>query len=400
MYADRIKELKSSAIRDILKLTSRPGMISLAGGLPAPELFPLAAMQEAAARVLTLYGSQALQYSITEGLVPLREKIVRDLSGKGAACTIDNVIITQGSQQALELLSKLFLDKDRVVFTENPSYLGALQAFRLFEARITPVASDEEGIRADALLDALRTGRPAFLYLMPNFQNPTGVSLSLARRKEIVRIAHEHDLLVVEDDPYGELVFEGERMPSLYSLARGENVVYLSTFSKTIAPGLRVAFAVGSEEVIGKLTLAKQGTDLQTNTLGQYIVNEYLESGRHREHIDLIRKTYGSRRDCMLEAMKRFLPPTATWNRPRGGMFLWLSFAPAVDAKDLLLRCIERNVAFVPGQEFFPDGTGTNTARLNFSNAALENIEEGIRRIGAVLQEGPAAASGPSAMIL
>jgi 2-aminoadipate transaminase len=400
MYADRIKELKSSAIRDILKLTARPGMISLAGGLPAPELFPLEALQESTTRVLSHYGSQALQYSITEGIVPLRQKILSNLGPVSTALTLDNVIITQGSQQALELLSKLYLDKDRVVFTENPSYLGALQAFRLFQARVTAIPSDEEGIRTDALRDALKLEKPAFLYIMTNFQNPTGVSLSIARRHELLDIAREHSLLVVEDDPYGELVFEGERMPSLYSLARGENIVSLSTFSKTIAPGLRVAFAVGSEEIIGKLALVKQGTDLQTNTLGQYIVNDYLESGKHREHIDVIRRTYGSRRDCMLAAMKRFLPSPVTWNRPRGGMFLWLAFAPAVDSKELLLRCIERNVAFVPGQEFFPDGTGTNTARLNFSNASLENIEEGIRRIGAVLQEGPAAASEPSAMIL
>jgi 2-aminoadipate transaminase len=400
MYADRINGIKSSAIRDILKLTARPGMISLAGGLPAPEMFPLDALRTATMQVLSRYGSHALQYSITEGLVPLREKIVRKLDGDTPRCSIDNVIITQGSQQALELLSKLFLDKGSIVFTENPSYLGALQAFRLFQADIIAIPSDEHGIRTDALRDALRRQKPAFLYVMTNFQNPTGVSLSLDRRRELLQIAKEHDLLVVEDDPYGELVFEGEKLPSLYSLGRGENVVYLSTFSKTIAPGLRIAYAVGSHEVIGKLALAKQGTDLQTNTFGQYIVNEYLESGRHQDHIDLIRRTYGARRDRMLSAMKAHLPGTVTWNRPRGGMFLWLAFPPETDTKDLLLRCIEHNVAFVPGQEFFPDGSGSNTARLNFSNASLENIEEGIRRIGAVLQETPGQTAEQPEMLL
>lgn len=390
MYADRIKELKSSAIRDILKLTTRPGMISLAGGLPAPELFPLDAIKTAAEQVLTRYGSQALQYSITEGLVPLREKLVKALSENSAQkIGIDNIIITQGSQQALELLSKLFLDKGSLVFTENPSYLGALQAFRLFQAEVLPVPSDDDGMRIDALRDALKRQKPAYLYIMPNFQNPTGVSLSLERRHALLQTAKEHDLLVIEDDPYGELVFEGEKMPSLYSLSNGQNVIYLSTFSKTIAPGLRVAFAAGSQEFIGKLALAKQGTDLQTNTLGQYIVNEYLGSGRHQEHIDLIRRTYGSRRDCMLTAMKQHLPNKLTWSRPRGGMFLWLEFAPGTDSKELLLHCIERNVAFVPGSEFFPDGSGTNTARLNFSNASPDNIGEGIRRIAAVLRETP-----------
>jgi 2-aminoadipate transaminase len=392
MYAERIKELKSSAIRDILKLTARPGMISLAGGLPAPEMFPLDAIRAATTQVLSRYGSTALQYSITEGLISLREKILKNLNGNAAHHTLDNVMITQGSQQALELLAKLFLDKGSLVFTENPSYLGALQAFRLFQAQITAIPSDEQGIRTDALREALRRQKPACLYIMPNFQNPTGVSLSLERRQELLQIAKEYDLLLIEDDPYGELVYEGEKLPSLYSLGRGENVVYLSTFSKTIAPGLRVAFAAGSEDIIGKLTMAKQGTDLQTNTLGQYIVNEYLESGRHQEHIGLIRRTYGARRDRMLAAMKKHLPETMTWNRPQGGMFLWLAFPLGTDSKELLLRCIEHNVAFVPGQEFFPDGSGANTARLNFSNASLENIDEGIRRIGAVLRESP----GPS----
>lgn len=400
MYADRIKDLKSSAIRDILKLTVRPGMISLAGGLPAPEMFPLDAMQKAAANVLSRYGSQALQYSITEGLVPLREKIIANLGKTASPCTVENVIITQGSQQALELLAKLFIDKDTVVFTENPSYLGALQAFRLFQAKISPIASDEHGIRTDALRDALRSQKPAFLYLMTNFQNPTGVSLSRDRRRELVEIAREHDLLVIEDDPYGELIFEGEPLPTLFSLDGGKHVIYLSTFSKTIAPGLRVAYAVGSHEIIGKMALVKQGTDLQTNTLGQYMVNEYLESGGHRGHIDLIRRTYGERRDRMLAALKKHLPGTVAWNRPRGGMFLWLFFAEGVDSKELLLRCIERNVAFVPGQEFYPDGSGTNTARLNFSNASLENIEEGVRRIGAVLKESGTASEQQPDMLL
>ena len=212
------------------------------------------------------------------------------------------------------------------------------------------------------LRDALRRQKPAFLYIMPNFQNPTGVSLSLDRRKELLRIAKEHDLLVIEDDPYGELVFEGEKIPSLYSLGKGENVVYLSTFSKTIAPGLRVAYAAGSEEIIGKLALAKQGTDLQTNTLGQYIVNEYLESGRHHEHIDLIRRTYGARRDRMLAAMKTASSGYGDLEPAAGGMFLWLASHRGPTPKELLLRCIEQTSPLFPGQEFFPDGSGANTA--------------------------------------
>jgi 2-aminoadipate transaminase len=387
MYSERMAGLKSSAIRDILKLTSRKGMISFAGGLPAPELFPLKEIEEAMHRALARYGSNALQYSVTEGIAPLREKIAAMLDPTGQRVKPHNLIITQGSQQGLELLSKLFLDKDSLVLTENPSYLGALQAFRLFQARVRAVASDEGGIRTESLRAELARERPAFIYLMTNFQNPTGISLAEDRRQEIAGIARDHDVLVIEDDPYGELRFEGEAVPSLFSFGTGKNIVYLSTFSKTIAPGLRVAYAAGDEDLIGKLALLKQGTDLQTNTFGQFIINEYLELGRHRDHIALISRTYGERRDIMLGAMETYFPKSLTWNRPRGGMFLWVTLPEGWDAKDILLRCIEHNVAFVPGQEFFPDGAGMNTMRMNFSNASPENIEEGIKRMGEVLKK-------------
>ncbi len=389
MYSERMANLKSSAIRDILKLTSRKGMISFAGGLPAPELFPLKEIEEAMHRALARYGSNALQYSVTEGIAPLREKIAAMLDPAGKRVKPHNLVITQGSQQGLELLSKLFLDKDSLVLTENPSYLGALQAFRLFQARVRAVASDEGGLRTESLRTELAKERPAFIYLMTNFQNPTGISLAADRRQEIAGIAQDHDVLVIEDDPYGELRFEGEAVPSLFSFGTGKNIVYLSTFSKTIAPGLRVAYAAGDEELVGKLALLKQGTDLQTNTLGQFIINEYLEIGRHRDHIALISRTYGERRDIMLRAMEMHFPKSLTWNRPRGGMFLWVTLPDRLDAKEILLRCIERNVAFVPGQEFFPDGSGRNTMRMNFSNASPENIEEGIKRMGEVLKEWP-----------
>ncbi len=387
MYAERIAGLKSSAIRDILKLTSREGMISFAGGLPAPELFPLKELSEAAQRVLSKYGSNALQYAVTEGLIPLREKIVQTLAPGSKRLALNHLIITQGSQQGLELIAKLYLDKGSVVYTETPSYLGALQAFRLFQTHIEAIATDDQGILPAALREAIKKRRPAFLYLMPNFQNPTGVSLSPDRRRELVEISKENDLLVVEDDPYGELYFETEKQPSLFTLSEGRNVIYLSTFSKTIAPGLRVAFAAADEEIAGKLALIKQGTDLQTNTLGQYIVNEYLESGLIPEHLRKLRTTYRKRRDLMLSAMKKHFPSTVAWNCPGGGMFLWVTLPQGWNARDLLLRCIEHNVAFVPGQEFFPDGSGRNTMRMNFSNASPENIELGIERMGEVLKK-------------
>ena len=386
MYAERISGLKSSAIREILKITSRPGVISFAGGLPAPDLFPVREISAAARNVFNRYRDAVLQYSVTEGLPGLREKISRMLGAGTRGVGPLNIIITQGSQQGLDLLSKLYLEKGRAVFTENPSYLGALQAFQLFQADILPIASDGDGIRPDGLLNALRKQRPALIYLMPNFQNPTGVSLSLERRKEVVEIVKEHDLLLLEDDPYGDLIFAGEKMPSLFALGGPPNFIYMSSFSKTIAPGMRIAYICGSEELISKLAVVKQGTDLQTNTFGQYVVDEYLESGQFDNHKALLRKTYKSRMDCMLAAMEQYFPASVSWNSPRGGMFLWVKLPAHCNARDLLLKCLEKDVAFVPGQEFFPDGSGENTVRLNFSNATPENISEGIKRIGEVLK--------------
>ncbi len=387
MYAERVGGLKSSAIREILKITSRPDVISFAGGLPAPELFPLKEIEAAAGKVFSKHGHLALQYSVTEGFLPLREKIAKTLATAAEPPGIGNILITQGSQQGLDLLSKLFIDRGSVIFTENPSYLGALQSFCIFEADVVPIASDQGGMNIDALLEGLRHQRPSFIYLMPSFQNPTGALLSVERRRRLVEIVKEHDLIVIEDDPYGELVFEGERPPSLFELGGMKNFIHLSSFSKTIAPGLRVAYVAADEEITRRLTLVKQGTDLQTNTLGQFLVDEYLSTGSYREHIKILRLTYKHRRDCMLSAMESHFPKTLRWNCPAGGMFLWVELPEGTDARELLRRCLEHNVAFVPGQEFFPDGSGKNTMRLNFSNASPEKIVEGIRRMGEVLRE-------------
>lgn len=382
MYSERMAGVKSSAIRDILKLMSRPGIISFAGGLPAPELFPINEIGDAAAKVLSKHGSSALQYSITEGLIPLREKIIKKMS-KGLST--DNILITQGSQQGLDLISKLFIDRGDIIFTETPSYLGALQAFQLFQANILAVPSDEKGIRTDELEKMVKKQKPKLIYLMPNFQNPAGTMLSMERRTGLAEIAKQYDLMVIEDDPYGELIFEGEKLVSLHSLAQSRNFIYMSSFSKTIAPGFRVAYIVGDEEIIKKLAIAKQGTDLHTNTFGQYVVNEYLENGSYQEHIDIIKQTYKNRRDRMLTAMGKYFPRSIKWNKPAGGMFIWVVLPEECDAREILMKCIEHNVAFVPGQEFFSDGSGKNTMRLNFSNATNENIDEGIRRMGDVL---------------
>jgi 2-aminoadipate transaminase len=387
MYSERMGNVKSSAIRDILKLMARPGMISFAGGLPAPELFPVKEIAASADAVLKKYGAAALQYSVTEGILPLREKIVGMLGPDNRQLTVENVIITHGSQQALDLLSKVFIDNGSPVFTENPTYLGALQSFQLFQATVLAIPSDSSGINTSLLREQLKREKPRFVYLMPNFQNPTGLSYPLERRKELAALAREYDVIIIEDDPYSALRFEGERMPSIFSLAEGRNVVYLSTFSKTIAPGLRVAYVAGDADLLKKLVIAKQGTDLQTNTLGQYIVNEYLESGNYQKHIDTVTQTYRERRDVMLAALENHFPGSVSWNKPSGGMFFWVRLPDGSDAGAILNKCIEHNVAFVPGIEFYPDGSGKNTMRLNFTNATSADIEQGIKRLGEVLKE-------------
>jgi 2-aminoadipate transaminase len=381
MYAERVANLKSSAIRDILKVTSRPDVISFAGGLPAPELFPVEEIRVAADRVLTGIGAAALQYSVTEGLLPLREMILRRFLPRMSSLAPGNVLIAQGSQQGLDLIGKLLLDKGSAVFTENPSYLGALQAFRLFQADVTALSSDDEGVIVDDLRERLKRLRPRLLYVMPSFRNPTGGSLSLERRRELVDVVREHELMLVEDDPYGELFFEGEKLPTLFELGNAKNFIYLSSFSKVIAPGLRVAYIAADEEILKKIAIIKQGTDLQTNTFGQHVVREYLEAGGFEDYLVRLRTAYRDRRDAMLGALERRAPKGLAWNRPRGGMFLWATLPQGRDAKDLLLRCLERNVAFVPGGEFFPDGSGANTMRLNFTNAGHGEIDEGIGRI-------------------
>ena len=387
MYSERMGNVKSSAIRDILKLMARPGMISFAGGLPAPELFPVKELALCADAVLKKYGAAALQYSVTEGILPLREKIAKMLDPGKERLTADNVIITHGSQQALDLLSKVFIDNGSPVITENPTYLGALQSFQLFQAKVSAIPSDGGGINTSLLRDRLKKEKPRFVYLMPNFQNPTGLSYPLERRQELAALAREYDVIIIEDDPYSALRFEGERMPSLFSLAKGGNVVYLSSFSKTIAPGLRVAYVAGAADLLTKLVIAKQGTDLQTNTLGQYIVNEYLESGHYQKHLDRVTQTYRERRDVMLAALESHFPKSVSWNKPSGGMFFWVRLPDGSDAGAVLNKCIEHNVAFVPCNEFYPDGSGKNTMRLNFTNATSTDIEQGIKRLGEVLKE-------------
>ena len=413
-YAQRTQRMKSSAIRDLLKLTAQPGVISFAGGLPAPELFPVEEFRRAADEVLRRHGAQALQYSTTEGDPGLREMIVRHMARYGIVVGTDNVLVTTGSQQALDLIGKTLLNPGDKVLTEEPTYLGAIQAFTMYGADYLTIQIDQDGLQTDRLEEALRAG-PKFLYVLPNFQNPAGTTLPLARRLELVKLAERYGVPIIEDDPYGQLRFDGDHVKSLVVLdaemqhcqSNGKyrgNVIYLSTFSKTLAPGLRLGWVVAPKDVIRRLVQAKQGTDLHSSTFDQMVVHEVARRGFIDRHVRRIREVYRRRRDLMVACLERAFPDPARgvrWTRPQGGLFLWVELPHEIDTAALLERAVEQKVAFVPGEAFHPLGGGGHTMRLNFSNASEAMIEEGIARLGRVIAERlgesgePAPATAP-----
>ncbi|HSQ17934.1 MAG TPA: PLP-dependent aminotransferase family protein [Anaerolineales bacterium] len=395
-YAQRTQRMASSAVRELLKLTESPDIISFAGGLPAPDVFPVDEFSAACERVLRDEGARALQYGTTEGYRPLREMIARHTGRYGININPDNVMITSGSQQALDLIGKVFINRGDRILVEEPTYLGALQAWNAYGAEYVTVAMDDEGMKTDALESALRSG-PKFIYVLPNFQNPTGVTLSFERRMKLIELADRYGVPIIEDDPYGQLRYEGEHIKSVVTLDneyrqngdpgyRG-NVIYLSTFSKTLAPGLRLAWVVAPPEVIRKLVQAKQGADLHTSTFNQMVAYEVAHGGFLDRHIWLIRRVYGERRNLMLDAMDEFFPQEVTYTRPQGGLFLWGTMPERLNSADVLKRAIEQNVAFVPGAAFHASGGGTNTMRINFSYATPDKMLIGIERLGKVLRE-------------
>ncbi len=394
-YAQRTQRMQSSAIRELLKLTERPEMISFAGGLPAPEVFPVAEFQVASQSILGQHGPQALQYSTTEGYRPLREMIARHTARYGIHVEPENILITSGSQQALDLIGKIFINPGDRLLVEKPTYAGALQAWNAYQADYISIALDDEGMQTDALEAALRAG-PKFIYVLPNFHNPAGVTLALDRRQRLVELADRYGVPLIEDDPYGQLRYEGEHLPPLVVLdgqLQGRegipysgNVLYLSTFSKTLAPGLRLGWVVAPAEVIQRLVQAKQGVDLHTSTLAQMMAFEVARGGFLDRHVRFIRTVYSERRDAMLAALQKYVPAAVHWTTPQGGLFLWVTLPEAMDATEILQAAIAENVAFVPGASFFADGSGRHTLRLNFSNANPERINEGMRRLGIVLE--------------
>jgi 2-aminoadipate transaminase len=394
-YAQRTQSMRSSLVRELLKLSARPGLISFAGGLPAADLFPLERFGEACSRVLSDVGGAALQYSTTEGEYPLREMIARHSSRYGIGVAVDNVLVTTGSQQALDLIGKVFLNPGDHVVVERPTYLGALHAWNAYQAEYVSVDVDRDGMRTFELTATLRCG-PKFIYALPNFQNPTGATLSLERRRELVRVADEYGVPIVEDDPYGQLRYEGEHLPPLVALDaeyRGlagagytGNVLYLSTFSKTLAPGLRLGWIIGPADVIQRLAQAKQGADLHTSSFVQHVAYEVARSGFLDRHVRILRPRYKALRDAMLAAMSREFPAGVTWTTPEGGLFIWAELPPSIDTTALLKEALAEGVAFVPGDAFHADGSGRNTMRLNFTGMAEDRIVEGIARLGRVIE--------------
>lgn len=388
LFCDRTKCMSSSIIREILKFTQMPDVISFAGGLPAPELFPIREFEEASRHVLNTDGQRALQYGLTEGYLPLREALAEKMQKYGVDAEPQNILLTNGSQQALDLIGRIFIDEGDLIVTGKPTYLGALQAFKVYAPEIIGINVDDEGMRVDELENALAGAktRPKFLYVLPNFHNPMGVTLSLERRTALVKVAAKHGIPIIEDDPYGELRFEGEDITPIVVLHK-ENVIYLSTFSKTLAPGIRLGWVVGPERIVRKIVQAKQATDLHTSTFIQMIANDIMRRGILKAHSKVIRAAYGERRRIMTSAMEEHFPRGVTWTKPVGGLFLWVRTPENVNTMDLLETAVENKVAYVPGTVFYPDGSGLNTMRLNFSNATPDNIREGIKRLGRVLEK-------------
>jgi 2-aminoadipate transaminase len=387
ILATRTQRMQSSIIRELLKFTMQPEVISFAGGLPAPELFPVRDFQDACAWVLSHDAELALQYGPTEGFPPLKDWVVEAMRRYELPAGRKNVLFTNGSQQALDLIGRVFIGSEDRIITGRPTYLGAIQAWNVYGPEYLTVPLDDEGMRMDELEKVLQANPGVkFIYVLPNFHNPAGTTLTLERRYRLVELAAEHGAFIIEDDPYGELRFEGEDIIPICALHK-ENIIYLSTFSKTLAPSLRLGWIVAPEAVIAKLVQAKQGADLHTSNLLQYLAYDICQRGLIRAHVRKIRKVYRERRDVMLQAMEEHFPPGVTWTRPQGGLFLWVRMPESMDAERLLEIAIEEKVAFVPGRAFYPGGTdGRCCMRLNFSYSAPEIIVEGISRLGRAMK--------------
>lgn len=388
-FAKRMAGLKGSEIRELLKLTEKPEVISFAGGLPAPELFPIEEMKKISTMVLEEDGRSALQYSTTEGYTPLREQIADRMNSKAKTnVTKDDILITNGSQQGLDFAGKVFLDEGDVVLCESPSYLGALNAFKAYLPKFIEVPTDKDGMIMEELEKILETtDRVKMIYVIPDFQNPTGRTWPMERRKKFMEIINKYEIPVIEDNPYGELRFEGDTLPSLKSMDNKGLVIYLGSFSKIFCPGYRIGWTCASHEILSKFIFVKQGADLQASSISQREVSKYIELYDLDKHVEKLKEVYKRRRDLMLKTIKEEFPEGLEYTHPEGGLFTWVELPKHLDSKVIMEDCIANNVAYVPGGSFFPNGGKENCFRLNYSTSTDEKIVEGIKRLGKVLKK-------------
>ena len=383
--------MKRSEIRELLKLTSVPGMISFGGGLPDPSLFPLKRIQDVTEQVIMEDGVNALQYGTTEGDNGLRKILVERYRKIGFKIGLENLIIVTGSQQALDLTGKIFVNPKDKIICEAPSYLGSLGAFLSYGADICDIPIDNEGINMKELRECYANlereqQKPKYLYLIPDYQNPSGIHMSLQRRKEVIEFAREKDLLLIEDSPYKEFNFEGESLASLFELWENGNVIHFGTFSKTFMPGLRLGWIIASEEIIDRYVIAKQNTDLCSSPLNQKICAKFIEQGYFDDYLKIVKIEYKKKRDAMLKDFEEFMPKEVSWNSPNGGLFLFIRFPEGIDSKKLFDKAIEKRVAYVPGTAFFVGGKGKDFARINFSYSSIEQNREGVKRLAELIK--------------
>ena len=388
LLADRTRSMGASAIREILKVVSQPGMVSLAGGIPAPESFPLGIMNELVAKVFDKYGSWALQYDLTEGFIPLREALVGYLQQKkNVRASVEEILVASGSQGVLDALGKVLITPGDKIAVEAPTYLGAIQAFNPYEPVYVRMDTDDDGLIPDSLEEVLKTEKIQFIYLVPTFQNPTGRTIPLERRKRVAEIIHQYDALLIEDDPYSALRYRGDMLPAIKTFAP-DHVVYISTFSKILAPGLRIGFCVAPEVIQKWLVIVKQGVDLHTSTFSQALAAEYLTEGYLVQQLPKIISLYKPKQEAMLSALQQYFPENFSWSNPDGGMFIWVEGPDGLDMEQLYWKAVERKVAFVPGKFFFTNkGEGMETMRLNYTKADEATIDRAVKTLAEVMRE-------------
>jgi len=384
--------MKRSEIRELLKAPRRPDIISFAGGLPAPETFPVKELEEISCQLLREKGATALQYGPTEGEAALREELAKWLSHEKATIKPENILITTGSQQGLDIVSKIFLDPNDIVIMELPTYIGGLQAFTSYRAKMIGIPQNNHGMRIDLLEKLLaklakRNKKPKFIYVVPDFQNPSGVTMSLDRRKALLQVAYKYEIPVLEDSPYRDLRFAGQTIPAIYSLDTENQVIVLGTFSKLLCPGLRLAWIIAPAEWMDRMIVAKQGMDLCSPSYTQLIVAEFLKRGLLKAQVESIRKLYARKREVMLAALRKYMPKSVKWTEPEGGLFLWVELPKKMSATELFPKAIENKVAYVIGSAFHCNGKGHNTMRINFSYPSEQQIDEGIRRLAKMIKE-------------